>query len=697
MNILHIISEFDSIDVVLSVNDLLSRLAREGHSCFIVSSGESCFQRQDGVSVKCILIPGFTKNFYQTYRAFKKLKTIILENKIEVIHSHSALTSWVALFLSRATNVSFVTTCHNFYSKNLFNVALFLGKKIIVHHQAVGTHLLGKFKISVKRIQFIPQGLDFENIEFQDFDQRSKTDFKIGMISPLRLGKGHECFLKAMVRVVRNIPSIKIYVATNLTGSKPQLKKELALLIRRLGLTSYVELIDTPNLDLNFVLNLNVLVAVSTNEDASTRVILEAQARGVPVVASHIAGFCELVSDGKTGILVPPNDHDALAVAVIKILRNFKLAREITFTARKAIIDKFDIRRTITDYIDLYNQAICKKSILIINLGEAQEVIFTIPALRALKKELPDIQIVNLVNSASRCVFQRCPYIDDLIVYETFSHRWSPFGFIKIAGILLEKRFDMVLDLSNSFRTHLLSYLTLANKRYGYRNRAFKFLINHNMQRPQAHLSVTEQSLLLLDLLGIKSKDHKLELWLSQEDKKVVEDFLNDNWIGKEKIAGLDLSSQMGFLKNNGPVERLAYLCDRLAQQDMRVIIIGASNNISAKNELLKKMQSKPISAIGDIPTTQLACLIKRCDIYITSNPKSLYIASALKTPSIILSSVKDASKSSLIDKVGTNMDILTDEDIRLDRLSKGKRKSSSSYVARDVIFEKINKLMKVQ
>jgi glycosyltransferase involved in cell wall biosynthesis len=78
--------------------------------------------------------------------------------------------------------------------------------------------------------------------------------------------------------------------------------------------------------------------------DGLPNVILEAMATGVPVVASRLSAIPEAITDGETGLLVPPGDAEALAAAIARVLQDRALAERLIAQARRRIETDFDIR-----------------------------------------------------------------------------------------------------------------------------------------------------------------------------------------------------------------------------------------------------------------------------------------------------------------------------------------------------------------
>ena len=82
--------------------------------------------------------------------------------------------------------------------------------------------------------------------------------------------------------------------------------------------------------------------------------LLEAMARGLPVVATDVGGNPEVVDDGRTGLLVPPRDPAALAEALLILWRNPALGRQFGRAGRDKAERSFDIRRTVAQYEAIY-------------------------------------------------------------------------------------------------------------------------------------------------------------------------------------------------------------------------------------------------------------------------------------------------------------------------------------------------------
>jgi len=125
----------------------------------------------------------------------------------------------------------------------------------------------------------------------------------------------------------------------------------------RRGLTSHVVFVEHTNQIEEYYRAADVF-ALPTLREGLPNVLLEAMACGVPPVITRIEGVTDwMVDDGVTGILVPPNDEDALAAALAKLLTNEGWRTELGVAARDSVARRFPFDRTAELTLQLYREA----------------------------------------------------------------------------------------------------------------------------------------------------------------------------------------------------------------------------------------------------------------------------------------------------------------------------------------------------
>ena len=93
-------------------------------------------------------------------------------------------------------------------------------------------------------------------------------------------------------------------------------------------------------------------------------VVLEAMAAGKPVVATSVGGTPEVVVDGVTGLLVPPHNPEAMARAIIRLLKNPELGTRMGRAGKERVLKQFSIQRMVTKTQQLYKELMIEKGVL---------------------------------------------------------------------------------------------------------------------------------------------------------------------------------------------------------------------------------------------------------------------------------------------------------------------------------------------
>ena len=184
---------------------------------------------------------------------------------------------------------------------------------------------------------------------------RSPEDLRIGMIARMNTrSKNHHLFLRAAARLRGRFPALQ-WVLVGDGPLRPELEREA----RDLGLGDSVLFLGDRR-DVPAVLaSLDLTVLPSASESLSN-VILESMAAGVPVVANRVGGNIELVTEDR-GVLVPPNDEEALAGAIDRLLRDAPLRRVLGRNANAFARENFTLEHMRKRHEALYRELLEKK------------------------------------------------------------------------------------------------------------------------------------------------------------------------------------------------------------------------------------------------------------------------------------------------------------------------------------------------
>ena len=647
MRILQILPELNVGGVETGTVDLSKYLVEKGHYSVVVSNGGQLVKQIESAGTKHFCLPVHKKSLFTIYRSIKSLRKIIRREKIDIVHARSRVPAWVAYFAARKTNASFITTCHGYYKNRFLSQVMGWSKLIIVPSEVVGRHMIDDFKVQSRSIRCIPRSVDLDKFKVKKVFDRGSLDKAVAIVGRITPLKGHIYFLKAMATVVRSNPYIKIKIIGDVPAKKESYKRELEVLIKRLGIKENVEFLgsrmDVPEL----LSKVDVLVLSTITQETFGRVIIEAQAVGVPVVATKVGGVVDIIDDEKTGLLVMPKDTEAMARSVLRLLNDKILSESFAVEAKKKLKAKYTLDQMASKTVEVYEELLGSMNILVIKMSSVGDVVMVMPSLKALRKKFPKARIHCLVGNDARKILHNCPYLDGLIVYDKKHKDRGPFKFLKIARKLRKYRFDKVLDFQNNRTSHLLSFLSFPNESYGFNNGKYGFLLSHPVKKYVKEVPAIKQQFQILSKLDINySENSYLELWISAKDKQYAKQLLDSEWMGNAiNIVGINIAASAKWQTKNWPIEHIAKLCDRLSASHIRVIITGMDKDKELTQQLLSLTKSKPAIFAGKTDIMQLAALIKKCKVFITPDSAPMHVAAAVGTPFIAFFGPTDSSR----------------------------------------------------
>ena len=637
MKILQILPEMNVGGVETGTLDFAKYLVREGHESIVVSNGGSLVFELQKSGTRHYKLPVHKKSLWPACKMIGILVKIIREENVDIVHARSRVPAWIAFFACKRTKAILITTCHGYYSNHFFSSVMGWGRLVIIPSKAIGRHMIKDFKIPQANIRVIPRSVDLRKFKLSTKENLKKSRCTISIIGRITPLKGHVYFLRAMADVIRSVPYAKIWIIGSPPLGKESYLRELHVLIRRLGLTDYVEFLGNQRDIPKLLQEIDVLVMSTTTQEAFGRVILEAQAAEVPVVATRVGGVVDIIDDGQTGLLVPPKDTRSMAQAVVRILNDPGLVKRITSQALKKLKSNFTLEHMASQTIKVYEEALSSLNILVIKLSSLGDVVLITASLRAIREKYPKAKVFCLVGRESRKILQRCPYLDGLIICDPRDKDKSLIGILKLSRGLNKYKFDKIIDFQNSHRSHLLAFFSFPQESYGYDNGKFGFLLSNRIKDGRREISPVEHQFLILKKLGIRfKKDYFLEVWSSQHDEEYIRQLLDSEWVGKKcHVVGINISASERWETKNWPIDHIASLCDILSSQNIRVIITGTKRERPLVKQLTKLTRAKPAIFIGKTDVLQLAALIKRCQVYITPDSAPMHLAAAVGTPFI--------------------------------------------------------------
>ena len=192
--------------------------------------------------------------------------------------------------------------------------------------------------IESSRVQTIYNGLDLADWTGGPKPAKSPHEFVVATVGNVRRVKGHDIFIKAAASVVAQFPGVTFSIAGAVL--EPAYFEELEGLIRDLNLSGSVRFAGNIYDLRNYLAAADIFVLPSRSEGFSNAIV-EAMAASLPVVATDVGGNAEAVIEGVSGLIVPSEDSEALAAAIIRLLSDPSKAQEMGAAGRRFAAEKF--------------------------------------------------------------------------------------------------------------------------------------------------------------------------------------------------------------------------------------------------------------------------------------------------------------------------------------------------------------------
>ncbi len=202
---------------------------------------------------------------------------------------------------------------------------------------------------SGERIAEIPNGVDLDRFA-QRPPRRGLKVPTITFVGRLDRYKGVDFLLEAFKRVLSRGSNSRLLIVGS--GPDETLLKDKAV---RLHLEENIQFLGKREDVFSLLLDSDIFVLPTLSEGMSN-VLLEAMACGLPVVATTVGGNCDLISNRHNGILVPPGDSGTLGEALMEILHDAPLARQLGDKARKTVQENYSMESITDRYLALYNR-----------------------------------------------------------------------------------------------------------------------------------------------------------------------------------------------------------------------------------------------------------------------------------------------------------------------------------------------------
>ena len=308
---------------------------------------------------------GPLKNVPRVLRAVLRLRRIIREQNVQLLHSNGPQTNVCAGLAGRLEGIPVVWHIRNLLygsMRDIDRLCSGLATRIVCNSEAIRERFRGSsaWDKSVTILNAVDLGAF--NPQASDGSFRRQLGVPpdrtvVGMVGRIGLGKGHVHFIDAAIRLLRGGVNAQFVIVGD--AQIPEESARLEMLRRQVTDAQAEERIrflgfrqDMPQV----MRGLDILVLASDAEPCG-RVLFEAMASGTAIVATNSGGTPEIVRDGSEGLLVPPRDSDALAVAIRKMIEEPALRQRFGRAGAARARQEFSVERYVARILDVYEAA----------------------------------------------------------------------------------------------------------------------------------------------------------------------------------------------------------------------------------------------------------------------------------------------------------------------------------------------------
>jgi glycosyltransferase involved in cell wall biosynthesis len=307
-----------------------------------------------------------------------RIRKLIIEHNIDIIHARSRAVMWSAYFACKNSKTKLISTVHGTYSCDFLGIKNFLLKKfynsvmlkadrIITVSNFIKSYLLQNYSGNFcNKISVIQRGVDLTYFDSQRVSKNRVIDLskkwnlpedKKIILMPARFTtwKGHEFLIDALTQVESDF----FCVMVGSDHGHKQYRKKIEERIVQKKLESKVRVVDNcRDMPAAYAIA-HFVVSPSIRPEAFGRISIEVQASNKIIVATKIGGALETISDGQTGFLVDIGDYTNFAKTIDMVLKLDKeVVDKISDAGRKNIEKNFSSKQMCDLTLDIYRQVL---------------------------------------------------------------------------------------------------------------------------------------------------------------------------------------------------------------------------------------------------------------------------------------------------------------------------------------------------
>lgn len=294
------------------------------------------------------------KNLINIIKNIKKIRKVIKEKNITIIHSHHRMAAMYANIVSNKKIIKLANAHNTFWDKKILTKLSYANTKIIAVGEQVKKNLVEFYKIPEKQVKVIYNAVKpFDNnvIIDNELKEAKKNGYTIiSNVGRLSEQKGMEYFIEAADIINKKNKNLKYYIIGS--GEK---EEDLKQIVEKKKLEDYIKFMGF-RADVQNIMSQSDLIVLSSLWEGLPLTPIEAFSVGKTIVATAVDGTVEIVKNKENGLLVKPRDANELANSICELIEDKNEKNRFEENAIKTYKEKFSFEIFKENYIKFYKK-----------------------------------------------------------------------------------------------------------------------------------------------------------------------------------------------------------------------------------------------------------------------------------------------------------------------------------------------------
>jgi len=278
-----------------------------------------------------------------------------------------------------------------------------------------------------------------------------------------------------------------------------------------------------------------------------------------------------------------------------------------------------------------------QERVLIVEVNWLGDVLFSTPAIRAIRKKHPGAFLAALVVPRCKAILSGNNYLDEIMVLDEEGRHKGLLGKMRLISDLRIRRFTAAYILRPSLTRTLCVFLAGIKKRIGFGGKKGELFLTEKVPVFPGVMHRADMYYHLVTKTKIPESERYYDFFVSSEDRSFIDDLLKKNNLGLQKsLVVLHVGGNWNL--KLWPKENFVRLIDILVSDyHADVIISGGVKEHSLASDIASKTRIKPFIACGSTTLKQLAALFKKSDCVISADSGPLHVAMAVEAKTVSL------------------------------------------------------------